>query len=224
MAKVLIAEDNPGTADLLREALEGEGHQVLHAETAPQAMTFFDGDGVDLAILDVGLKEGTGFEVCRHIRGHPQGFSTPVVMLTAQSELEDKRTGFDSGADYYLTKPLEVAELLLWVRALLRRAAADWTGSSVISTTDLSINPDARMVEVRGKLVRGLTAKEFNLLLELARARPRPVRREELLERVWGGSAKSNTLEVHVRSLREKLGALGAARVLTVKGVGYRLV
>jgi DNA-binding response OmpR family regulator len=144
-------------------------------------------------------------------------------MLTGETALEKKTEGIEAGADNYLTKPIDSAELILWVEALLRRSSGDYAGVPGMSAGELTIDPDTRWVTSEGKPVSGLTDKEYRLLLELFRARPKEVSREDLIERLWGGSRTSNTLEFHVNTLRKKLGAQSASRLVTVRGVGYRL-
>lgn len=222
--KVLVAEDNPQAAALVQSALEAEGYEVLLTDSALTARRLFDGEEVLLAVLDISLREGTGHEVCRHIRAHPSRGGVPVIMLTGDAALESKAEGFAAGADNYLTKPLEAAELVLWVEALLRRSGAPAAGGRPIRAGELRVEPRTRAVYCREELVRGLADKEYRLLLELAAASPGVVTRQDLLARVWQGArVASNTLEVHVNRLRVKLGPACAARVLTVKGVGYRL-
>lgn len=209
-------------AQLLREAFTHSGYEPIVTDSAPQATRIFDQERFDLAVLDVTLREGTGYEVCRHIRARAQRSTTPVLMLTANAAPEQKEEGFSSGADNYLTKPINVTELLLWVRALLRRSTGDWSQDVVIRSGDMSINPDTHTVECAGATIRGLTCMEFKLVLELARSRPKTLSRDDLERRVWGQDNRTNTLDVHIKNLRRKLGPQGAIHIVTVKGVGYR--
>ncbi len=222
--RILVVEDNPDMAEMIIQGLGSAKFATLATDTAAQGKRLFDREIFDLVLLDVNLKDGTGYEVVEHIRKHAGRSATPIIMLTALDEIDDKQRGFSAGADYYLTKPISVRELILWVRALLQRARQDWSNAATIGVEGLLINPETRVVQADGKLVRGLTAKEFDLLNELARSSPKTVRREELMERIWGGGGpRTNSLEVHVRSLRKKLGAQASSRIVTVKGVGYRL-
>lgn len=208
---------------VIETAVAELGYRTLTTDKAETAKRLFDREEVVLAILDVKLTEGDGFEVCRHIRTHKQRGKTPVIMLTGETELASKAEGFASGADNYLTKPLDVKELVLWIEALARRVRKDWSDAALIELGELKINPVTRAVEVDGQLVRGLADKEFRLLLELAGARPGTLSREELMRKLWDGVRGSNTVEVHMNRLRNKLGPKGAIHLVTVRGVGYRL-
>lgn len=220
-ARILLVEDYEEIAELIGETLRKRGHAVVVVDSAPAAVRQFERGSFDLAILDINLKEGTGWDVCRAIRAHPSRGAVPVVMLTANTALEDKVQGFSLGADNYLTKPIDIAEVLMWADALLRRSSGDWTESASLAAGRLSINPQTRTVRVGSDVLRGLTGKEFDLLYELAKARPGVVSRADLLARVWKENPSTNTLEVHVKTLRRKIGE--AAEIVTVRGVGYRI-
>lgn len=221
--RLLVVEDDQDLRGLLEHAFESRGFSPVATDSVAQAKRLLDSSSFDLVLLDVMLPDGTGYEVCRHLREKPSGATVPVIMLTAQDALSDKEEGFAAGADNYLTKPIRIEELLLWVQALLRRARKDWPQGQWTGVEGLQVDPETRLVRCAGNVVRGLTGKEFSLLLELARAAGKTLRREELLDRVWGSEPRTNTLEVHIGSLRRKLGPQGAARILTVKNVGYRL-
>jgi DNA-binding response OmpR family regulator len=223
MARVLIVEDNPEVAAVLADGLVSGGYEPMVTDAVAPAKRLFDREAVDLVLLDINLKDGSGHAVCEHIRAHPQRAATPVIMLTGEGTLKSKEQGFAAGADYYLTKPIKVQELLQWVKALLRRHSGDWSDTAQLGVDGLTVNPETRIVCAAQQEIRGLTAKEFEILAELARAAPKTVPREELIERIWGGRSVTNTLDVHIKSLRKKLGPSGAAHVVTVKGVGYRL-
>ncbi|MFA5139805.1 MAG: response regulator transcription factor [Elusimicrobiota bacterium] len=221
--KILVVEDFPETAALIRELLEHQGYEALATDSALHAARLLDAEAFDLAVLDINLKEGTGYDVCRRIRAHPSRSGVPVIMLTVQDSVEEKAAGFASGADVYLTKPLDSKELLLWVDSLLRRSTGGWSDVSCIRSGPVSINPETRTVEVDGRIVRDLTAREFDLLHELARVRPRTLSREQLHSLLWTRDAPlTNTLEVHIKNLRRKLGPLGGASIVTMRGLGYR--
>lgn len=220
---ILVVEDNPQAVAVISAAVEAAGCAVLSTDKAETAKRLFDREKPELAVLDIHLKEGDGYEVCRHIRQHPQRGTTPVIMLTGDAELEAKAEGFAAGADNYLTKPLDAKELVLWIQALLRRAGKDWSAAQTVTAGELSVNPQTREVRVEGELVRGLADKEFRLLWELAKAKPGVLTRDELTDKLWDGMRGSNTVEVHVNRLRNRLGPKGAIHVVTVRGVGYRL-
>lgn len=222
-APVLLVEDFAPTVESIVRALKAKGYETVHTGKASEALRLFERLEVQLAIVDIVLEYGDGFEVCRGIRAHPKRGRTPVLMLTGETALEKKAKGIEAGADNYLTKPIESAELVLWVEALLRRASGDYSKVQGMAAGELALNPETRAVTSSGKLVSGLTDKEYRILLELFNARPKPATREELIDKLWGGSRTSNTLEFHVNGLRNKLGPQSASHVVTVRGVGYRL-
>jgi DNA-binding response OmpR family regulator len=220
--RILIAEDNPEIAMIIRETLVEKGYEAVTTETVAEAKRLLNAHFFDLAVVDLGLMDGSGEDVCRHAREATRTAAMPIIMLTGAGGVEDMARGIEAGADYYLTKPIPAAELLLWVRSLLRRVHQDWDRGTTIGVPGLRINPDIRTVWCDRKIVRGLTAKEFDLLLELARAYPKPLSQRELFHRVWGRAEVSNTLAVHVQGLRRKLGLKGGSHVVTTPD-GYRL-
>ncbi len=224
-ARILIVEDDATIGSGLVTALEANGYLVAWTTSGAEAITRCTAQPPDLVLLDLGLPDLDGIEVCRRLRSAAAG--TTIVMLTARQDEIDVVIGLESGADDYLTKPFRLAELLARVRAHLRRAQAD-DGSAVDSVTvgDLVVDVSARRVSVGGTEV-DLRPKEFDLLALLAIEAGRVVSRERIMSEVWDehwfGSTK--TLDTHVSTLRRKLdgGPLGARRITTLRGVGYRL-
>ena len=217
MQRVLLVEDDSTISEPLTAALEREGYEVLSAGDGGRALTMFD--DVDLVVLDLGLPDMDGVDVCRHISADDP--SLPILMLTARADELDAVVGLDAGADDYVTKPFRLAELMARVRALLRRRIDDSR-----SAAPVEIDEAARRAWRDGKEVE-LTPKEFDLLALLDRERGNVVRREQIMEVVWDehwfGSTK--TLDVHISALRRKLGDDSAEPkiVTTIRGVGYRL-
>lgn len=220
--RILIAEDNADIAMIIREALCEKGYEAISTGTVAESKRLLSMHFFDLAVVDLGLEDGSGEEVCRHIRGGSRNNAMPVIMLTGAKTTDDMARGIEAGADYYLTKPIPAAELLMWVRSLLRRVHQDWDRGTTIGVPGLRINPDIRTVWCDRKVVRGLTAKEFDLLLELARVHPKGLSQRELFHRVWGRAEVTNTLAVHVQGLRRKLGLKGGSHIVTTPD-GYRL-
>jgi DNA-binding response OmpR family regulator len=224
MSRILIAEDDRAMARGLEENLAYEGHFVRHVVRGDEVTPLIAEDRPDLLILDVMLPGMNGFEVCRHIRRADHRL--PILLLTARGDDVDKVMGLDLGADDYLTKPFSLSELLARVRALLRRSeAAAGDEPEVLAFDDVSVD-FTRYTATRGGEPVHLTAREFALLRYLAGARGAAVRRDTLLERVWGEdvSVTNRTVDTHVLSLRQKLEADPGAprRLVTVHGVGYR--
>jgi DNA-binding response OmpR family regulator len=218
--RVLVVEDDADIADVLRRSLRNEGYQVKTSADGIEALDVAAAFIPDLVVLDLGLPRLDGVEVCRRLRDDGD---VPILMLTARSELEDRVTGLDSGADDYLVKPFERQELLARIRALLRRRPP--RGAASLSVGDLTLNPDTREVQ-RGKREIELTNREFELLEYLMRNERLVVSRERLLDEVWGYDpmAATNTIDVFISNLRRKLEAGGEPRLLhTKRGAGYVL-
>ncbi len=216
--KVLIVEDDKKVGAFLYKAFHEEGFVVDHARTKQEAMTQASALSYDLLVLDWMLPDGDGLSLCRVLRQN--GVATPILMLTARAETAEKVLALDAGADDYMTKPFSLEELLARARAVIRRASG---GSSLQLRVDqLSLDLRHRVVTLAGARVE-LTGKEFVLLEFLIRRAPQVVTRSELLAHVWKSTADpgSNVIEVHVKNLRDKLGAMGE-RIETVRAQGYR--
>jgi two-component system, OmpR family, response regulator MprA len=218
--RVLVVEDDEDIADVLRRSLRNEGYEVKTSTDGVEALSVAAGFFPDLVVLDLGLPQMDGIEVCRRLRADSD---VPILMLTARSETADRVGGLDSGADDYLVKPFERQELLARIRALLRRRPP--RGSASIQVADLTLNPDTREVR-RGDREIELTNREFELLEHLMRNERLVVSRERLLDEVWGydPTAATNTIDVFISNLRRKLEEGGETRLLhTKRGAGYVL-
>ena len=220
---VLIVEDDRNIAELLQLYLEKEGYAVTVAGDGGQGLEKFRAIKPDLVLLDVMMPVMDGWEVCRAIRGESQ---TPVIMLTAKSQLEDKVAGLRYGADDYITKPFEMREVLARIEAVLRRSdrSAAEPAPRRLTFDKLAIDMDAFELIVDGKKV-DTPPKEMELLFFLASSPNRVYTRNQLLDEVWGFDyfGDSRTVDVHVKRLREKLEGISAKWCLkTVWGVGYK--
>ena len=220
--RVLVVEDEPTVADVVVRYLKRDGHDVEVAADGAAALRAFDSFRPDLIVLDLMLPELDGVDVCRRIRSES---SVPIIMLTARTGEADRLTGFDFGADDYVTKPFSPRELAARVEAVLRRTGRTGEGSAVLRHGDLQIDRAARTVTARAGELR-LTAREFDLLLVLA-SHPRQVfTREQLIALVWDPDTdtEENTVTVHMRRLRSKIEPdPSRPRYLkTVWGVGYK--
>jgi len=220
----LIIEDDPDIAETVRYNLASEGFETRVALTGEEGLSFaLDPDNSpNLIVLDLMLPGMSGMDLCRRLRRETQTRRTPIIMLTAKASEADRVAGLDIGADDYIAKPFSVRELLARVRAVLRRAAESMPeiyddGRLKIDFDDVRASCDQVAVK--------LTNKEFSLLSALAKKRGRVATRQQLLDQVWGyryyGDAR--TLDVHIRRLRQKLGACGDC-IETVVGTGYRFV
>jgi two-component system response regulator MprA len=206
---------------MLRRTLGFEGYAVGTALDGESALRAAELDRPDLVVLDVMLPGIDGLQACRRLRART---GVPVLLLTARGSVPDRVAGLDAGADDYLPKPFAVDELLARVRALLRRAAPDH--SEVLQFSDLRLIPSTREVLRGGRSIE-LTAREFDLLEFLMRHPRQALTREVIFQQVWGYEflgGSSNSIDVHIKTLREKLETQGEPRLLhTIRGVGYSL-
>jgi DNA-binding response OmpR family regulator len=224
-ATILLVDDEESVRKLLTYPLERDGYRVIQARDGEEALARFDGEEVDLVVLDLMLPKLDGLEVCKRLR---ERSSVPIVMLTARDDELDKVLGLELGADDYITKPFSIREFRSRVRALLRRALTprhEPRDAEAIEVNGLRVDPARRSVEIDGRPVQ-LTYVEFELLRTLAQRPGRVFSRQALLEALWGSAdyREPRTIDVHVRHLREKLenDPREPRYILTVRGVGYR--
>jgi two-component system, OmpR family, response regulator MprA len=218
IGRVLVVEDDDEIADVLRRSLRQEGHDVRTALDGEEALEAAQEFSPDLVVLDLGLPKLDGVEVCRRLRAEGD---VPILILTARSDTNDRVEGLDAGADDYLVKPFERAELLARLRALMRRRPP--RGSASLRVGDLVLNPDTHEVH-RGERQLELTNREFELLEFMMRNQRLVISRERLLDEVWGydPTSMTNTIDVFISNLRRKLEEGGEGRVLhTKRGAGY---
>jgi len=222
-ARILLIEDEASMRALLGDRLLSEGYAVDFASDGKAGLEKATSSAFDSIILDLMLPEMSGLEVCRRIR--LAGMATPILILTARGQIDDKVTGLKLGADDYVTKPFEVREILARIEALLRRTARAETHTDVYQFGPLRIDLLGTEVTLNGSVV-GLSAREFELLRYLVLHRGKTISREELLREVWGYSADAytRTVDVHIASLRTKLGAdpERSSLIQTIKGLGYK--
>lgn len=222
MRRILVIEDEPDIHEVLDYNLRAAGYEVVSAVRGLDGLRLVREHRPDLVLLDLMLPDIPGTEVCRAIRDNPSTRGLPVVMLTARQEEIDRVVGFEVGADDYVTKPFSVRELMLRIRAVLKRRDVPAIDAQTVEFGNLRIDRGAHRVWVAGGEIE-LTALEFKLLVTLYDRRNRVQSRGALLDHVWGIEAKisTRTVDVHVKRLREKI---GSARdyIKTVRGVGYR--
>ena len=223
--RILFVEDEAAIFEPFSRALRRNGFEPVVARTAAEALESAGRVDPALVLLDLNLPDGDGSDVCRTLR---KDSDVPIVMLTARGTEMDRVLGLELGADDYVVKPFSSRELISRIRAILRRPRADTAepGEPMV-IGELEVDPGARTVRLAGEPLR-LARKEFDLLAELARHRGQVVSREDLMSRVWDvnwfGSTK--TLDVHIRTLRRKLGddSANPRFIETVRGVGFRLI
>ena len=223
---VLIIEDEPDIRKTIDYNLSKESFKVVQAESIAQGETALAANKIDVIILDLMLPDGSGLTLCRDIKSDAKTKHIPIIILTAKTEEVDRVVGFELGADDYVTKPFSVRELILRVKAILKRgidSPRQENDSFDIEAGDIRLNLDAHQVFVGDEEIT-LTALEFRLLKHLLDRRGRVQTRDQLLEEVWGYSSDvtTRTVDTHIKRLREKL--LGAGDCIqTIRGVGYRL-
>ena len=222
MEKIYVIEDDENIRELLKIALEGFGYKIKAYEAAEPALLEMKEAPPDLAIFDLMLPGMDGLAAIRMLRQDIQLKNVPVICLTAKDKELDKVMGLDVGADDYITKPFGVLELAARIRSLLRRSRNEDV-SDIIVVDSLKINPQTREVTNHGVPVE-LTYKEYELLMYLIERDVRVVSRDELLNQIWGYEydGESRTLDIHIRTLRQKLGSIGTEHIKTVRSVGYR--
>ncbi|MGX6977980.1 response regulator transcription factor [Vagococcus elongatus] len=224
---ILLVEDEESISKLVSVYLKNENYPVQVCHTGKDALEKIDQEGISLAILDVMLPDISGFELCQYIR--EKGFTYPIIMLTAKGEELDKITGLTLGADDYVTKPFKPLELVARVKAQLRRVHAYnlQAEPKLLTVKGLEVDIVKRTVILNGQPVN-LTPKEYDILVLLLENRGQVVTTETLFQEVWQEKyfeTSSNTVMVHIRHLREKLGDTSEQRayIQTVWGVGYKI-
>ena len=221
--KILVIEDEPDIRRNLEYNLSREGFSVSGAASISEAKLILNSDFFNLILLDLMLPDGSGLDLCKSIKANAKTESTPIIILTAKDDEVDRVVGFELGADDYVTKPFSVRELILRVKAVLKRGTKKREIVEVERQfADLKIDVDSHEVHVDDKKIN-LTALEFRLLRQLVDRRGRVQSRDQLLSDVWGYSSEvtTRTVDTHVKRLREKLGPMGKY-VQTIRGVGYK--
>lgn len=220
---IYLLEDDENIRDFTVYALNSSGFSVRGFALPSQFRAAVKEEVPALALLDIMLPEEDGLSILRWLRGNKATAQLPIMMLTAKSTEFDKVTGLDNGADDYLAKPFGVMELISRIRALLRRSEMRHTADSELSAGNITLDTVRHTVSV-GTTALALTVKEFDLLAILMRNQGLVMRREQILQAVWGYDydGESRTVDVHIRTLRAKLGDAGNL-IETVRGVGYRM-
>lgn len=221
MSKIMIVDDDPYIRELVRELLKNDGFETFEAADGRDALHKITDGNPDLAIVDLMMPNMDGYELCRKLRRYYENL--PILMLTAKSELSAKVKGFESGTDDYLTKPFEGDELLLRIRALLRRYKIE--ASQLIQIGQVTIDKNSYSVMLNCTK-EDIPMKEFELLFKLAGFPGKTFPRDQLIEDIWGFDFEGNerTLDVHISRLRERFPPERSGfKITTVRGLGYRL-
>ena len=221
--KILIIEDEPDIRKTLEYNISREGYKVVCASSLSKGKEHINSSDFSLILLDLMLPDGSGLDLCREIKSDKDKSSTPIIILTAKDDEVDKVVGFELGADDYVTKPFSVRELILRIKAVLKRGAEKKETLEVQRQFgELIMDIDSHEVFVNNEQII-LTALEFRLLRQLVDRRGRVQSRDQLLSDVWGYSSEvtTRTVDTHIKRLREKLGTMGKY-VQTIRGVGYK--
>lgn len=219
MVNILIVDDNEKIRKLMEIYLKREGFNMLHAENGKRALEVLDKNIADLIVADIMMPEMDGYELTRSLRD--ADYNMPILMVTAKDTFPDKKKGFNLGADDYMTKPVDLEELVLRIKALLRRSKISSDrqiilGSIVLDYESLELRtPDETII---------LPKKEFYLLYKLLSYPKKIFTRQELMDDIWGfeSEADERTVDVHIKRLREKFGNFSEFEIATIRGLGYK--
>ena len=220
--QILIVEDDKHISKLVKFNLEKAGYECTVAATGEKALEVLNDQPVDLIILDIMLPGMDGFGICRAIKEKEKLKNLPIIMLTAKGEEVDRIVGLELGADDYIVKPFSPRELVLRVKAILKRGKSEESKKDILAARDITVDIPKHKVTVKGKAI-DLTQMEFKLLVTLMERRSRVQTRERLLSDVWDmdTGVDTRTIDTHVKRLREKLGKSGSL-IETVRGLGYK--
>ena len=223
-SRVLVIEDEPDIRKTIDYNLSKESFEVIQAASIEEGEKALASNKIDVIILDLMLPDGSGLTLCRDIKSEPSTKNIPVIILTAKTEEVDRVVGFELGADDYVTKPFSVRELILRVKAILKRGVLTEIKTDNVQDSfgELTLNYDEHQAYINNEEI-SLTALEFKLLKHLINRKGRVQTRDQLLEDVWGYSSNvtTRTVDTHIKRLREKLGIVGDY-IQTIRGVGYR--
>jgi two-component system, OmpR family, response regulator len=220
MTQILIVDDDPHIRELLRLLLQNEGFEIREAGDGVEALALLESAKADLVILDIMMPNMDGWTLCRELREH---YDLPLLMLTAKGETMQKIKGFELGTDDYLVKPFEPLELVVRVKALLKRYRI--AASQTVQIGELLLNRKTYEISVGSNSIT-LPLKEFELLFKLASYPGKTFSREQLIEQIWGYDYEGDerTVDVHIKRLRERFPEeVNSFRISTVRGLGYRL-
>ena len=227
LVKVLVIEDEPDIRKTVEYNLTREGYEVSGCGSISEAKALLENPNFSIILLDLMLPDGSGLDLCKQIKSNPETNEIPILILTAKDDEVDKVVGFELGADDYVTKPFSVRELILRVKAILKRNTKTISSSNQIHEINRNFGSLKMNVESHEVLINDeeiiLTALEFKLLRQLVERRGRVQTRDQLLTDVWGYSSDitTRTVDTHIKRLREKLGSIGKY-VQTIRGVGYK--
>ncbi len=219
MFNILITEDDKNLQRLMEAVLKREGYQVLKAEDGEEALRILDKEHVDLLITDIMMPRLDGYRLTDALRGAK--YDLPILMITAKESMGDKKKGFTLGADDYMVKPVDMDEMMLRVKALLRRSKIQ--SERKLNYGSIGLDWDRLALEENGKITE-LPKKEFHLLFKLLSYPGKIFTRQQLMDEIWGLEAESDerTIDVHIKRLRSRIENIKEFEILTVRGLGYK--
>ncbi|EHQ89897.1 response regulator transcription factor [Desulfosporosinus youngiae] len=220
MVNILIVDDNDSIRKLLKMYLLRDGYNVFAAADGLEALDVLDKEHIDLIILDIMMPNMDGYSLAKELRG--LNFNLPILMITAKETIEDKKKGFSVGSDDYMVKPIDFDEMLLRVSALLRRAKISNEHKIVVG--DITLDYETLTVTTKTEAIL-LPQKEFYLLFKLLNYPKRIFTRQELMDEIWGFDSDTDerTVDVHIKRLREKFDKYEEFKIITIRGLGYKV-
>lgn len=221
MFKILVVEDDKNLRKLIVTCLEKASYTVFETHNGEEALDLMDKEYVDLIVTDIMMPEMDGYELIKSLR--EANYNTPILIITAKEDIEDKKQGFNLGADDYMVKPINIDELILRVKSLLRRS--NQANERKIKIGEVELDYDKLEVKKQEKVYQ-LTQKEFYLLYKLLSTPDTIYKRQDLIEEIWGLENDSDfrTVDVHIKRLREKLEDIKEFKIVTIRGIGYKAI
>lgn len=221
MFKILVVEDDKNLRKLIATCLKKANYTVFDTRNGKEALELMDTEYVDLIVTDIMMPEMNGYELIKSLR--EAKYEIPILIITAKEDIEDKKQGFTLGADDYMVKPINIDELILRVKSLLKRT--NQASEKIIKIGDVQLNYDTMEIKKKDKKYQ-LTQKEFYLLYKLLSTPDTIFKRQELIEEIWGLENDSDfrTVDVHIKRIREKLEEINEFEIVTIRGIGYKAI
>ena len=221
MFKILVVEDDKNLRKLIVTWLEKANFSVFDIKNGEEALELMDRQYVDLIVTDIMMPEMNGYELIKELRD--ANYNTPILIITAKEDIEDKRVGFSLGADDYMVKPINIDELIMRVKSLLKRS--NQANEKKIKIGDVELDYDKLEIRKKDKVYQ-LTQKEFYLIYKMLSTPDTIFKRQDLIEEIWGLENESDfrTVDVHIKRLREKLEDINEFEIVTIRGIGYKAI
>ena len=221
MFKILVVEDDKNLRKLIVTCLTKSNYTVFESRNGQEALDVLDKEYIDLIVTDIMMPQIDGYELIKLLR--EAKYETPILIITAKEDIEDKKQGFNLGADDYMVKPINIDELILRVKSLLKRSKL--TTEKIIKIGNVELNYDRLEIKKEDKIYK-LTQKEFYLLYKLLSKPDTIFKRQELIEEIWGLENESDyrTVDVHIKRIREKLEDIKEFEIITIRGIGYKAI